>query len=85
MAGHMKTTIHIPDNLLTEAQRIARRENTTLKALVQEGLLHVVAERRRKQQFRLKDASFAGSGLQEDMKGASWEQIRAKAYEGHGG
>ena len=45
MASHMKTTIHIADSLFEEARKVARQEKTTLKALVDEGLRKVVAER----------------------------------------
>jgi len=35
----MKTTVKIPDSLFEEARRVAQRENTTLKALVDQGLV----------------------------------------------
>ena len=85
MASHMKTTVQIPDSLLTEAQRVARRERTTLKALVQEGLRRVVDERRRQKTFHLRKASFKGDGLAPAMEGAPWERFRDMAYEGRGG
>ena len=34
--------------------------------------------------FRLRDASFAGQGLQSAFRNGSWEQIRDAAYEGRG-
>ena len=85
MASHMKTTIHIPDSLFEEARRLARRERTTLKALVEQGLRQVVADRKRRPEFRLRKASFKGQGLNPQLAGASWEQIRALTYEGRGG
>lgn len=83
----MKTTIVLPDALLDEARDLARRENTTLKALVEEGLRRVVAERSGKQRktFALRDGSFRGSGLQLDVAGASWDRIRELAHEGRSG
>jgi hypothetical protein len=81
----MKTTIEIADTLLEEARRVAAREKTTVRALVEEGLRRVVAERSQHEPFRLRDVRFAGRGLQPDMVDASWERIRALAYEGHGG
>ena len=81
----MKTTIHIPDNLLEEARKLARRDRTTLKALVEQGLRHVIAERRRRGHFRLRDASFKGEGLNPQLAGVSWEQIHSLVYEGRGG
>ena len=85
MASHMKTTIHIPDALLTQAQAVAAKEHTTLKALVSEGLQKVLAERQKQKPFKLKDGSVGGGGLTPEFEGASWEQIRAAIYEGHGG
>jgi Arc/MetJ family transcription regulator len=87
MVSHMKTTIHIPDSLLNEARRVAQQERTTLKALVEEGLRKVVAERhgRKPGDFRLRKASFKGQGLQPNLAGATWDQILDISYEGRGG
>ena len=85
MVSHMKTTIQIPDSLFEQARRIASREHTTLKSLVEQGLRRVVAERQRGSAFRLRKVTFKGSGLQPELAGASWEQIRALSYEGRGG
>ncbi len=38
----MKTTIDIADPLLREARKLANREGTTLRALVEQGLRHVI-------------------------------------------
>ncbi len=81
----MKTTIDITDALLEDARRIAAREKTTVRALVEEGLRRVVAERARPGTFRLRDASVGGNGLQPDVADASWDRIRDLAYEGRGG
>lgn len=85
MAAHMKTTIHIPDALLSEAQTIAAREKTTLKALVSEGLQKVLAERQKQKPFKLKDGSFGGGGLTPEFENATWTQIREAAYGDRGG
>ena len=85
MVGHMKTTIEIPDSLFEEARKLAQRERTTLKALVEQGLRRVIAERQRGNGFRLRKATFKGQGLQSHLAGASWEQIRELTYEGRGG
>lgn len=84
MASHMKTTVQIPDALLGEVQKIARKKNTTLRALVQEGLQHVVAQEKEMKPFSLRDASVGGTGLQSEFKGASWDEIREAVYEGRG-
>ncbi len=57
----------------------------TLKALVECGLRHVVAEEKPRAGFKLRRASFRGSGLQADHQGASWQKVRDLAYDGHGG
>jgi hypothetical protein len=80
----MKTTVEIPDSLLDEVRRVASREGRTVRALVEEGLRRVLAERKRTRVFHLRKASFKGKGLQPHVAGASWEQIRDTAYEGRG-
>jgi hypothetical protein len=83
----MKTTIHIPDGLFKEARKLACREKTTLKALVEEGLRRVVNERRghRPGTFKLRKATFKGQGLQPHLVGVTWDQILDISYEGRGG
>lgn len=85
MGTHMKTTIEISEPLLNQARRLATRQGTTLRALVEEGLRKVVAEKRRPEGFRLRRASFRGEGLQPEVAGAGWDRLREMAYEGHGG
>jgi len=80
-----KTTIELPDSLLAEAKELAAREGTTLRALVEAGLRAVVGRRHQGgEQFRLKDGSVAGNGLQSEFRDAGWERIRDAAYDGHG-
>lgn len=86
MASHMKTTVHIPDPLLAEAQSIASRDKTTLKELINEGLRNVVTERRKPKPFKLKDCSFPPPHLvKERVEPKSWDEIAAIIYEGRGG
>ena len=49
----MKTTLDIPDPLLREARKVAERERTTLRALVEQGLRRVLADKQRRCGFRL--------------------------------
>jgi CRISPR/Cas system-associated protein Csm6 len=81
----MKTTVEIPDSILEEARKLASRERTTVRALVEEGLRRILGERKRAGAFRLRKVSFKGEGLQPEVSGASWERIRDIAYEGRGG
>lgn len=80
----MKTTIEISDALLEAARQVSRREKTTVRALVEEGLRKVIAAREQSCGFRLRKATFKGAGLQPQVSGASWEQIRGLIYEGRG-
>lgn len=84
MVTHMKTTVDISDPLLGEARKLARREETTVKALLEEGLRRVLEERRGSKAFRLRLASFKGQGLQPGVREGSWEPIRDLSYEGRG-
>ncbi len=80
----MKTTVEISDVLLHQARKVAAREKTTVRALVEEGLRDVIAKRKRLTGFKLRKVTFRGNGLQPALRGASWEQIRDLAYEGRG-
>ncbi len=81
----MKTTVEIPDSLLDEVRKLAAREGTTVRALIEEGLRRLVADRKQAAVFRLRKASFKGEGLQPHAAGASWDRIRDLTYEGRGG
>jgi hypothetical protein len=85
MVNHMKTTIQIPDSLLNEARKLANEEHRTLKSLMEEGLRRIVSERKRRGRFKLRKATFRGKGLQPNLAGATWDQIRDLSYEGRGG
>ena len=85
MASHMKTTVHIADALLREAQRLAAREGTTLKALVNEGLQKVLKQRRDAKPFILRDCSFGGDKVNPNLEHLKWEDLVDKVYEGRGG
>lgn len=81
----MKTTVDIPQSLLDEAKKLAANHRTTIKALVEEGLRHVISEHQGSAVFRLRKATFKGEGLQPGMDGTSWERLRERIYEGRGG
>ena len=81
----MKTTIEISNSLLEEARKLAAKEGTTVRALVEQGLRQVVTERKSRDAFKLRKATFKGEGIQRNFAGANWEQIREAVYEGRGG
>jgi hypothetical protein len=85
MVSHMKTTVDIADALLVKAKQVAVAEGSTLRELIEEGLRRSLEERQRRRSFRLRKATFRGRGVQAPLAEGSWEQIRALAYEGHGG
>jgi hypothetical protein len=80
----MKTTLDISGPLLREARKIAVREGTTLRALVEQELRRVVAEKKKRPAFRLRKASFNGHGVRSDLHDVGWERLRDLAYEGRG-
>jgi len=85
MGSRMKTTIEIADALLKQAKRVAAKEGTTVRALIEQGLRRALAERKRRGGFRLRRATFKGRGLQPGVMELSWERVRELAYEGRGG
>jgi len=77
----MKTTIELSDDLLERTRSTARREGTTLRALVEEGLhlaLRARAPRRRQERFSVQP--FQGDGLTAEFADASWPQIRDEIH-----
>lgn len=80
MVSHMKTTIDIADPLLEATRKVAAREGTTLRALVEQGLRQVLKSKKQGGAFKLRNASFRGDGLQPAASNLSWEQIRELSY-----
>jgi hypothetical protein len=80
----MKTTVEIPDSLFDEAKRFAEKENTTLKAVIEQGLRRVLADQKEPPAFKLRDGSVGGNGLTPEFRNATWDQIRDLVYEDGG-
>lgn len=85
MVVWVKTTIDIADGLFHDARRLAQRNKTTLKAIVEASLRKYLSEAQPKKKFILRDGSFKGKGLQASVREGDWEQIRSMIYEGQGG
>ena len=84
MATHMKTTVEISDALLAEAKALAERDSTTLRALIEVGLRHVVAESKmRKRRIPPRIVTFQGEGLRPEV--GSFEDMLDLTYAGRGG
>ena len=81
----MKTTIDIADSLLLEAKNISSIENTTVRALVEEGLREAIKKHKSCGAFKLRKATFKGKGHQTGFSPEQWNKIRSAAYEGRGG
>lgn len=80
----MKTTIELPDELLEQVRDVARREGTTLRGLVEEGLQRSLEARRKAVQRNLDFPSYGGSGLTTEFEGAPWGRLRDEIYREHG-
>jgi hypothetical protein len=61
----MKTTIELSDALFHSAKELASKSQTTMRALVEEGLRRVLSDAQAKTQpaFKLKDASVRGETM----------------------
>lgn len=76
----MKTTIDISDPLLDEARKLATRDGTTLRAMVEQGLRRVVDDAKRTKPFKLRDGSVKGQGLRPELADATWDEILRLSY-----
>jgi len=80
----MKTTIEIAPALLVRGKRLAQEEHVPMRALVEEGLRKVIAEREKRPAFRLRKVPFTGGGFCPGFEGGHWNQVRDAAYAGRG-
>jgi hypothetical protein len=80
----MKTTIEIADDLFERARRLARKENTTLRAITEQGLRLVLKERERRPVKLPPLVTVRGNGLTDEFKKASWAKIRDEIYQNRG-
>jgi len=81
MVSHiMKTTIQISDDLLLRAKRRARRQRTTLRAVVEDSLRRALAEPSSVSGFRLKKHPVAGEGRDPSLAEGGWVSIRDTIY-----
>lgn len=76
----MKTTIELPDPLFAQARRYADAHNMSMKALIEQGLRTVMAEKKAAKPFKLRDGSVSGQGLSPTWRDAGWEQMRDALY-----
>lgn len=77
----MKTTVDLPDALLQAARERARREDTTLRELVAEGLRRVLAEETDAAAYRYEPVVFDGEpGTQPGIDIGDWGTVRELIY-----
>jgi hypothetical protein len=81
----VKTTIEISDDLFARAQRLARKEKTTFRALTEAGLRLVISGKHSLSGKRLPPlVTSGGDGLTEEFKDGNWDRIRDEIYRGRG-
>jgi len=80
----MKTTIELPQPLLERGKALAQKENSTLKALIEEGLQRVLQARSLKTSTPFVVQPFHGDGLNPDFVAAGWESVRDEIYRDRG-
>ena len=81
----VKTTIELSDNLFARARQLAHKEHKTLRALVEEGLTLALDEHERRRSPKIKPVVFAGKGLSDEFRQASWQRLREVIYPKRGG
>ena len=76
MGSLLKTTIEMSDPLFKSAKELAQRSQTTLRALIEEGLRRVISDSqvKAKSAFKLKDASVGGKAVLLPEP-ARWQQL----------
>ena len=84
MVRCMKTTVEINDVLLREVKRLALRERTTLRSLMEQGLRLIVSKRNPGGRFALREASVGGDGLARGVSLRDWDAVRDAIYSERG-
>lgn len=76
----MKTTVEIPDTLLSRARRHARRTGRPVRALIEEGLRLVLERQTRREKYSLADLSVGDPNDENPLESLSWQDLRAEIY-----
>ena len=80
----MKTTIELPDDLLERGKAVARLENSTLKALLEEGLRMALRAREARPAAPFVVQPFQGDGLTPEFSAVGWDKVRDEIYRDRG-
>jgi hypothetical protein len=78
--GVVKTTVEISDALLARAKRHARRVGKPLRALVEEGLRHVLEADVPSATYELPDRSVGEPKGVNPLERYSWQDLRDQIY-----
>lgn len=77
----MKTTLDIQDELLARAKRHARKTGRSLRAVVEEGLQHVLLAAASRSRYQLPDLSVGNASDRDPIEDYSWQDLREMIYE----
>jgi hypothetical protein len=82
----MKTSLELSANLFNKAKKVAQQRNTSLKALIEEGLRLLLERHESRKSIKPKVITFGKDGLTEEYvgRGLDWNSIREEIYRGHG-
>ena len=76
----MKTTLDIQDQILRRAKRLSKQCGRPLRALVEEGLRHVLETHTSKSTYDFPDCSVGEAGGANPLEQLSWQELRAEIY-----
>ena len=79
--SHMKTTMDISDNILIRAKALAKKENVTLRTLMEEGLEMAIEAHHTRNKYAVKPVVFSGDGLAPEYQQKGWTGIRDEIYD----
>jgi hypothetical protein len=76
----MKTTVEISDALLARAKRHARIVGRPFRALIEDGLRHVLEAEPARKKYQLPDLSVGDPGGPDPLEALSWQDLRDEIY-----
>lgn len=77
----VKTTLDIQDALLLRAKRLSKRTGKSLRAIVEEGLQHVLSAHSAKaKRYQLPDRSVGDRSAPNPLESWSWQDLRNEIY-----
>jgi hypothetical protein len=76
----MKTTIDIHDELLGRAKQHAKDTGRSLRAVIEDGLRHVLAAPESRSKYQLPDLSMGDPNAADPLASFSWPELRETIY-----